>query len=86
MSAFFTKFLGIVNWKTSALAALSVLISLSSLIPALMPYHDTLISISVMLGGSIGFVAKDNNVTGGTVPATIEAESRAVGAAALPVK
>lgn len=78
MGSFFAKVLGIVNWKTTALGALSILISLSTLIPALMPFHEVLIAISVALGGAVGFVAKDFNVTGGNVPQTREAVVRAL--------
>jgi len=81
--SFFTKFLGIVNWKTTLSGALAMLGTLATLVPALAPWRDLIMTFIAAMG-SVGLMtAKDGNVTGGTVPATVEAEGRSVGAASI---
>jgi len=78
--SWFSKLLGIVNWKTSLSGALSLLVTLASFIPALQPWRETILSLVATLTSAGLMAAKDGNVTGGSVPATVEAQARAVSA------
>jgi hypothetical protein len=76
--SFFSHFLGIVNWKTTLAGALGLLATLSSLIPALAPYRELILTLVGTLTSAGLLGAKDGNVTGGSVPATMEAQARSV--------
>lgn len=68
------KVLGVTNWKT---ALCGFLIATAEMLPqhfpGLQPYTDIAIPLLTVL---LGLVAKDGNVTGGTIPQTAEAEVR----------
>lgn len=67
---------GITNWKTTLAGAVSIFGQVAQVIPQLQPYSNILNEISIIAAGTTGFLAKDANVTGGTIAATREAESR----------
>jgi len=68
---------GIVNWKTTLTGLIAAASGIAKVFPAAQPYSDLLTEIGLVASGLTGIAAKDGNVTGGTVPATIEAASRA---------
>jgi GH24 family phage-related lysozyme (muramidase) len=69
--------LGITNWQTAFAGAIAAIAGLAKVVPALQPYSDILTSIGLVAAGAVGVAAKDRNVTGGSVPQTQEAASRA---------
>jgi lysozyme family protein len=67
--------LGITNWKTTLSGVVGVISALATLFPQTKPYAEPILGFAVSLGL---ISAKDANVTGGTVPATLEAAARAL--------
>jgi len=75
--SWFTHLLGIINWKTTFAGGLALITTLAAYVPALAPVSAVLNTVVVPVLLSIGLIsAKDSNVTGGTVPATREADTR----------
>jgi hypothetical protein len=68
---------GITNWKTSIAGAVAGLAAVAKFVPALQPYSDMLTSIMGIAVGAGLIAAKDADVTGGSVPQTVEAQQRA---------
>ena len=64
----------IANWQTS-LCGLVIAVAeiVPKYFPTLEPYAQMLVPLATIM---LGLVAKDKNVTGGTVPQTIEAMQR----------
>jgi hypothetical protein len=68
------------NWQTTLLGLAAAIINLHQ---GGMSWENAALSAVLAL---FGFVAKDRAVTGGTIPATVEAQARATGPNALPTK
>jgi Phage tail lysozyme len=68
--------LGITNWKTAIAGIVAGSMGVANVIPAFKPYADLIQTIGLIAAGLVGVAAKDGDVTGGTVPATKEAEKR----------
>ena len=72
------------NWKTSLVG---ILVGAMYIVANAYQPGMSLKTWAIGAGIAIwGLVMKDFNVTGGTTPATVEAESRTTAAAAAPVK
>ena len=66
------------NWKTTLAGLVAALAGAAKVVPGLQPYSDILTTIMGIAGGLGLMAAKDSNVTGGTVPQTVEAKGRAI--------
>jgi hypothetical protein len=68
------------SWKTTLIGTVSILLA------AMQTYHDASFMVALqdprvqmaVVVGILGLFSKDSNVTGGSVPATPEAENRVV--------
>lgn len=66
------------NWKTTLAGSSAILMAGAKLLSDLSSgdLNAAFTDGGIILAGIVGLLAKDSNVTGGTIPATKEAEKR----------